>query len=73
MTGGFCPKNGENIYRLYRHIAAMARAFSPQFYGGSDPGAAPQAGIERAVGPFQATARAKATAKANMEILAAPE
>jgi len=51
----------------------MARAFSPQFYGGSDPGAATQAGIERAVGPFQATARAKATARANTEILAAPE
>jgi hypothetical protein len=54
------PEKRGKIFRLYQHPAAIARAFSPQAFGGSDPGASPQARIERAVGPFQATARSKA-------------
>ena len=48
-----CGKRGK-IFRRVRLAAAIARAFSPQACGGPDPGAAPQAAIERAVGPFQA-------------------
>jgi hypothetical protein len=62
LDNGNLPEKRGKIFSLYRHPAAIARAFSPQAYGGSDPGAAPQARIVRAVGPFQAMTRATAKA-----------